>query len=163
MYNEEFKECHNNWSLLHIGRTFSQITWFPYPVKPMGWWITLSLYRYQVLSVHSALAMPLGANCVALNLCVNVLRNHCTHPSIDKYFSTQHRPFSTPAPVQRYMDTFMPKSKAESPGRSFTLCCGGRVCMSPTRELPKWVKQIDSSTKSCNNPNTITSWYTAYN
>lgn len=126
----------------HIGRTFSQITWFPYPVKPMGWWITLNLYRYQVLSVYIALSLPSSANCEAVNQCLNVvsLIIYWTHPSMNKYFPIQHRPFSTPAPVQRYMDTSMPKSKAGSLGRSFTLSCGGRGFISPTRELPRWVK-----------------------
>lgn len=85
--------------------------------------------------------------------CVNVL---CylksilhTHPSMDKYFSTQNRPFSTPALVQRYMDTSMPKNKAGSLGRSFILSCGGQGFISPVRELPRSVKQNDSSTECC--------------
>lgn len=48
----------------------------------MGWWITLSLYRYQVLSVYSALSLPLSANCEALNLCLNVLLPEELHTPI---------------------------------------------------------------------------------
>lgn len=56
---------------------------------------------------------------------------------MDKYFSVHHRSFSTPAPVQRYTDTSMPKSKAGSLGRSFTSFYGGQGFISPTRELPR--------------------------
>lgn len=142
VWDEEFKDCCNNWCRFNICRTFSRITWSLYPVKPMGWWITLSLYRYQVRSVYRPLfalecqlwgSQPLSQQ----------------QQSMDKHFSTQHRPFSTPAPVQRYMDTSMPKSKAGSLGRSFTLCCGGQGFISPTRELPRSVKQSDLSTVCC--------------
>lgn len=45
----------------HIGRTFSPVTWFQYPLKQMGWRIILSFYRYQVflLTVHSSLECQL--------------------------------------------------------------------------------------------------------
>lgn len=61
-----------NLCCFYIGRTFSRITWFPYQVKPVGWWITLSLYRYYVLFVYSALSLPLSAYHKSL-LCLNVL------------------------------------------------------------------------------------------
>lgn len=51
------------------------------------------------------------------------------------------RSFSTRAPVQRYMDTFMPKSRPGSPGKSFSLYCGGRGFISPIKALPRSVKQ----------------------
>lgn len=66
---------------------------------------------------------------------------------MEKYFSTHHRPFSTPAHVQRYMDTSMPKSKAGSLGRSFTSYCGDQDFISPTRELPRSEKPSESSTE----------------
>lgn len=58
----------------------------------------------------------------------------------DKYFSIQHRPFSTPALVQKYMDTSMPKNKAGSLGRSFISSCGGRGFIFPIREPPRSVQ-----------------------
>lgn len=91
-------------------------------------------------SVCTALSWPMSANHGACNLCLTGLcvKNLLLTPtSLGKYFSTHHRPFSTPAPVQRYMDIFMPKSKAGSLGRSFTSYCGGQDFISPTRELQR--------------------------
>lgn len=88
--------------------------------------------------LHSTLV---AHECKSWDLCLTGLcfvKNLLLTPtSLGKYFSTHHRPFSTPAPVQRYMDIFMPKSKAGSLGRSFTSYCGGQDFISPTRELQR--------------------------
>ncbi len=106
--------------------------------------------KFFLFTVHSLCPwVPIVRLWSSVWVCCVTLRIYCTHPSVDKYFSTQHRPFSTPARVQRYMDTSMPKSKAGSPGRSFILSCGGRGFISPTRELPRSVKQKDSSAERC--------------
>uniref|UniRef100_A0A3P8TL75 PH domain-containing protein n=1 Tax=Amphiprion percula TaxID=161767 RepID=A0A3P8TL75_AMPPE len=58
-------------NLFSVRRTFSQITWSPYPLKPTAWWITLSSYRYHVLSAHSAPSLLLTANCCILTTCLS--------------------------------------------------------------------------------------------
>lgn len=103
--------------------------------------------------VYSALTLFLSGSCEVVSLChsVGVLTWDLpyTPPSMDKYFSTQHRPFSTPALVQRSTDTSMPKSKAGSRGRSSILSCGGQDFISPIKELLRSVNQTDLSTECC--------------
>lgn len=132
------RENSHNWVLSsNPQRTSSQITWFHYRVRRMGWWIILSCCRYLlfVLTVHS-----LSFQEVAL-----LLETCCSCPSTEKYVSPRYRLFSTPAPVRRYTGTFTPKSRAGNLGGSFSLCCGGRAFISPIRELPRLEKPSDFS------------------
>lgn len=74
----------------HIGRTFSRITWFPYPVKQMGWWIILSLYRYQVFlfTVHSLSPWaPIVRLLTSVYMGRVTLRIYCLYPSMDTCIS----------------------------------------------------------------------------
>lgn len=81
--------------------------------------------------------VPIMSFSASVCMCCATLRVYCTHSPTDKYFSIQHRPSSTPALVQKYMDTSMPKNKAGSLGRSFISSCGGRGFIFPIREPPR--------------------------
>lgn len=54
------------------------------------------------------------------------------------------------------MDTFTPKSKAGSLGRSLILFCGGQGFISPIRGLPRFVEQNNLSTECVMNYGKIT-------
>lgn len=68
--------------------------------------------------------------------------------SIYKLFSIQHRRLSNPALVQRSMGISMPKTKAGSHGRNFTLFYGGLDFTSPAREPPRLVREKEFK-RSC--------------